>query len=54
MTEALLIFAGFVAHAWIAKISGPPPAVNAIAWFVGLLLTIIALWLMLRHLGILH
>jgi len=54
MTEALLIFAGFVAHAWIGKISGPPGAVNGVAWFVGVLLTVIALWLVLTHLGILH
>lgn len=54
MNEALLIFAGFVAHAWIGKISGPPGSVNAVAWVVGAILTLIALYLVLTHLGIFH
>ena len=52
MNEALLIFAGFVAHAWIGKISGP--AANGVAWVVGVILTVIALWLVFTRLGLLH
>lgn len=54
MNDALLIFAGFVAHAWIGKISGPPGPVNTVAWVVGALLTVILLWYLLVNLGILR
>lgn len=48
MESGLLVFAGFVAHAWIAKIQGPPPVVNGIAWVSGLLLTLVAIVLVLQ------
>jgi hypothetical protein len=51
MNEALLIFAGLIAHAWIGKISDPPA--SAVGWVVGLLLTFVALWLVLTRLGLL-
>lgn len=54
MESALLVFAGFVAHAWISKIASPGPTVNAVAWVVGLLLTIVVLWLVLTRLGLVH
>lgn len=38
------IFAGFVAHAWIAKIADPPPTrVKRVAWVVGGSMTILCL-----------
>jgi hypothetical protein len=42
-TQAMLIFAGLVAHAWISKVQGPPQVVNAIAWAVGAILTVLVL-----------
>jgi hypothetical protein len=52
MNEALLIFAGFIAHAWIGKIASP--AATGVGWVVGGLLTVIALWLVLTRTGLLH
>jgi hypothetical protein len=46
----LWVFARLVAHAWIAKIQGPPPVVNGIAWVSGLLLTLIVVVLVLQGL----
>ena len=50
MNDALLIFAGLVAHAWITRVQGPPARVNAVAWFCAVLLTVIAIGLVVMGL----
>lgn len=49
MTEGLLIFAGLIAHAWIGKIISPSASANAVAWVVGVILTLIALYFLLAQ-----
>jgi len=50
--ESLLILAGLIAHAWIGKIADPPA--SGVGWVIGGLLTVIAFWLLLTRLGLLH
>jgi len=50
MNEGMLVFAGLVAYAWIAKIQAPPVVVNAAGWVIGLILTAFILLIVLRTL----